>query len=107
MVSTLKTPFFQIYINLPREVSVFSFLNSYLDLDFEVIGKADNYRYGNGNDICLVNLGPIALCSRVKLTSSGGNHFEENGHALIVPLMYKLLTSIKCSDDLCIGFDRD
>ena len=49
--STIKTPNSQIYINIPREDSVISLLNSYLDLSFEVIKRADNSRYGNGNDI--------------------------------------------------------
>ena len=40
--STLNTPNSQIYINKPREDSVISLLNSYLDLDSEVIKKADD-----------------------------------------------------------------
>ena len=35
--STINTPNSQIYINKPREDSVISLLNSYLDLNFEVI----------------------------------------------------------------------
>ena len=58
--STVNTPNSQIYNNIPREVSVISLLNSYLDLNVEVIKSADNSRYANGNDIRLVNLGPIA-----------------------------------------------
>ena len=59
--STINTPNSQIYINIPREDSVISLLNSYLDLNFEVIKKADNSRYANDNDIKLVNLAPIAF----------------------------------------------
>ena len=62
-----KTPNTHIYINIPREDSVISLLNSYLDLNFEVIKKADDSRYGNGDEIRLVNLGPIALFSNFKL----------------------------------------
>ena len=69
--STINTPS-QIYITIPREDSVISLLNSYLDLNFEVIKKADNSRYGNGNYIGLVNLGPIALFSNFRLTKSSG-----------------------------------
>ena len=47
---TINTPNSQIYINIPREDSVISLLNSYLDLSFEVIKRADNSRYANGND---------------------------------------------------------
>ena len=84
-----------------------SLLNSYLDLNFEVIGKFDNSRYANGDDIKLVNLGPIASFSKFKLTTSSGIHLEDNIHAHIVSLMYILITSAKDSDDLSIGLDRD
>ena len=104
--STINTPNSQIYINIPREDSVISLLNSYLDLSFEVIKRADNSRYANGNDIRLVNLGPIALFSIFKLTSHSGKHLEEIIHAHLVSLMYKVITSTKNSDDLSIGFDR-
>ena len=104
--STINTPNSQIYINIPREDSVISSLNSYLDLNFEVIKKADDSRYGNGNDVKLVNMGPIALFSNFKLTTSSGKHLEDISHAHLVSLMYKLITSSKGSDDLSIGFDR-
>ena len=104
--STINTPKSQIYINIPREDSVISLLHSYLDLNFEVIKKADDSRYGNGNDIRLVNLGPIALFSNFKLTTSSGKHLEDISHAHIVSLMYKLISSGKGSDDLSIGFHR-
>ena len=81
-------------------------LNGYLYLNFEVVKKAGNSRYGNGNDTKLVNLGSIALFSNFKLTTSSAKHFEDISHAHIVSLMYKLLTSNKGSDDLSIGFDR-
>ena len=104
--STINTPNSQIYNNIPREDSVISLLNSYLDLNFEVIKKADNSRYGNGNDKKLVNLGSFALFSNFKLTTSSGKHLESFSHAHLVSLMYKLITSSKGSDDLSIGFDR-
>ena len=67
------------------------------------ITKCDYIRYSpDANDIRLVNLGPIALFSNYKLTTSSGKHLEEISHAHIVSLMYKLLTSSKDSDD----FDR-
>ena len=105
--STKNTPNSQIYINIPREDSVFSLLNSYLDLNFEIIEKADDSRYGNGNDIRLVNLGPIALFSIFKLATSSGKHLEDISHAHLVSLMYKLIASSKNSDDLSIGFHRN
>ena len=60
----------------------------------------------DGDVLSLVNLGPIALFSIYKLTSSSGKHLEEINHAHIVCLMYKLLTSSRGSDDLSFGFDR-
>ena len=82
-------------------------LNSYLELNFDGLQAATNNRYVDANDIRLVNLGPIALFSNYKLTTSSGKHLEEISHAYIVSLMYKLLTSSKDSDDLSIGFDRN
>ena len=72
-----------------------------------MLHAATNNRYAGGNDIRLVNLGPIALFSNFKLTTSSGKHLENIDHAHIVSLMYKLLTSSRGSDDLSIGFDRD
>ena len=42
--SKMKVPKGQIYINILREDIVISSLNNYLDLNFEVIKKADNSR---------------------------------------------------------------
>ena len=106
-ISTINTANSQIYINIPGEDSVISLLNSYLELNFDVLHAADNTRYVDANGIRLVNLGPIALFSNYKLTTSSGKHLEDNSHAHIVSLMYKLLTSSKDSDDLSIGFDRN
>ena len=105
-ISTTNTPKSQIYFNKPREDSVISLLNSYLDLDFEVIKRADNSRYANGNDIRLVNLGSTDLFSNFKLTTSSGKHLEDINHSHIISLMYKLITSSKDSKALFIGFDR-
>ena len=61
--STRNTPNSQIKINIPREVSGIPFLNSYIDLNFEVIKKSENFIYGSGKVIRLVFLGPSALFS--------------------------------------------
>ena len=61
----------------------------------------------DASDIRLVNLGPIALLSNFKLTTTSGKHIEEICHAHIVSLMYRLLTSSKDSDDMSIGFGRN
>ena len=106
-LSTINTANSQISINLPREDSVISLLNSYLELNFDVLHAENNTRYVNANDIRLVNLGPIALFCNYNLTTSSGKHLEEISHAHIVFLMYKLLTSSKDGDDLSTGFDRN
>ena len=72
-----------------------------------MLHAATNNRYENGNDIRLVNLGPIALFSNYKFTTSSGKHLEDIIHAHIISLMYKLLTSSRGSNDLSLGFDRD
>ena len=40
-ISTINTANSQIYINIPREDSVISLLNSYIELNFDVL-RADN-----------------------------------------------------------------
>ena len=106
-LSTINTPNSQKYINIPREDSVISLLNSYLELNLDVLQAATSNRYTDADDIRLVNLGPMAFFSNYKLTTSPSKHLEEISHAHIVCLMYKLLTSCKDSDDLSIGFDRN
>ena len=71
-ISTINTPNSQVYNNIPRENSVISLLNSYLELNFDVLHAATNKRYVDANDIRLVKLGPIALFSIYKLTTSSG-----------------------------------
>ena len=85
--SKINTPNSQRYINIPREDSVISLFWSYFDLNFEVIRKADNSRYGDGNDLKLVNLGPIALFSSFKLTTSSRKQLEDISHSHIVSLI--------------------
>ena len=107
-ISTTNTANSQlyIYINIPREDSVISLSNSYLELNFDVLHADTNNRYVDGKDIRLVNLSPLALFRNYKLTTSSGKHLEKNDEAHFVSLMYKRLTSSRGSDDLIIGFDR-
>ena len=81
-------------------------LNSYLDLNFDVLHAATGKRYVDNNDIKLVSLCPITLFSIYKLTKSSRKHLEDISHAHIF-LMYKLITSSRRSDELSNGFDRD
>ena len=106
-ISTINTANSQIYINIPREDSLASLLNSYIDLNSDVVHAATNNRYADGDDIRLVNLGPVALFSNYKLTTSSGKHLEDVSHAHIVSTIYKLITTAKGCDDLSMGFDQD
>ena len=106
-ISTINTANSQVYINIPREDSVISSLNKYLELNFDVLHAGTNNRYADGNDTRLINLGPIGLFSNYKPTTSSGKYLENIDHAHIVSLMYKLLSSSKGSDDSSLGFDRD
>ena len=81
-------------------------LKSYLELNVDVLHAAGGNRYAYNNDIKLVNLGPIALYTKYKLTTSSGKHLEDIGHAHNVSLMYKLKKSRRRSDGMSIGFDR-
>ena len=106
-ISTINTPNSQIYINIPREHSVISLLNSYIELNFDVLHAVSGNRYSDNDDVRLVNLEPIAFFSSYKLTTISGKHSEDINHAHIVSLIYKLLTSSRGSDNLSTGFDRD
>ena len=86
-ISTINTATSQIYINIPREDSVTSVLNSYLDLSFDVVHATTTNRYADGDDIRLVNLGPIALFSVYKLTTSSEKYLDDITHAHVVCLM--------------------
>ena len=82
-------------------------LKIYLDLNFDVIKKADNSRYANGDNIKLVNRRPIALFSNFKLTTNSGSYLEEISQAHIVCLKQKILTSSIGLGDLYIGLIKN
>ena len=86
-ISRINTPNCQIYINIPREDSVTSLLNNYIEIIFDVLKAATSNRYADGHDIRLINLGPIALFSNYKLTTSSGKPWEKIDRAHIVSLM--------------------
>ena len=62
-INTINTPNSQIFINIPREDSVISLLNNYLELNFDVLRADNGNRSADSADIKLVNLGLIALFS--------------------------------------------
>ena len=104
-ICTIKTPNSQTYINIHREDSVDTASKRFLDLNFDVLNSATNKWYADNDDIRLVNLGPNALFSKYKLTSSSEKHLENIEHALVACLVFTLLTTARGCDDLSIGFD--
>ena len=69
-ISTINTANSQIYINIPRVISLISLLKSYFDLNFDVLNAGTNNRYVDADDIWLINLAAIALFSNFNLTTS-------------------------------------
>ena len=82
-------------------------LNSYIEFNIDVLHAASGNIYVDGDDKSLVNIGPIALFSNYKVTTSSGKHLKEISYSHNVSLMYKLLTLSRGSDDLSFGFDHD
>ena len=82
-------------------------LKIYLELNFHVLHAATGNWYVDATDIRLDNLGPIALSSPYKLTTSSRKPVGDISSAQIVSSMYKLMTSAKDTEGLSIGFDRD
>ena len=109
-VSTINganSPNSPIYINIPRKASVNSLLNSYIDLNFDVVHDATDNRYADNKDLRSVNLGPTALFGNYKLTRSSGKHLEDISHGRVVPSLYKVITIVRDTDDLPIGLNHD
>ena len=77
------------------------------ELDFNVTQRAGRpARNVDGDYIRLVNLGPIALFNKYRLTISSGKERYEIDNAHVFWLMHKLLSSGRDSDDLSIGFHK-
>ena len=105
-IGTIDTPNSQIYINIPTEDSGVLLLNSYFELNLDVLYATTSNRYVDVDDERIVNLGPMALFSKFKLTTSSAEQVKNIDHAHIVSLMCKLLISTRGSDVLSIGFER-
>ena len=105
-ISTINSANSQIYIIIAREDGVVSLLNSYLELNFDVLHAANINRYADNKDIKLVNLGPISLLSKYKVATSSVEYLKNIEHGHIACLMYKFFTTARRCDELCIGFDR-
>ena len=97
----------QTFIAIPREDSAILLKDSSLELHFSVTHRAGAHaRYVDGDHIRLVNLGPVALFNKIRLTSSSGKEMEEIDNAHVICLLHKLTSSSRDSDDLSIGFHR-
>ena len=92
-------------ISLPREDAYICLQNSYINLEFEVL-KNDDTRFNDGDELSLVNFGPIVLFSEAKLTTSSGKHLEKSDNLHPICLMYKLLTSSQQTSQLMYGFEE-
>ena len=73
-----------------EKINAISLRDSYLQLDFSVTHRAGAHaRYADGDEIRLVNLGPIALFNKYRLTSSSGTEIEEIDKAHAICLLRK------------------
>ena len=79
--------------------------HSFISVEFEVF-KNDDTRYADGDQISLVNFGPVALFSEAKLTTSSCKHLEKVDNLHPISLKYKLLTSTQQISQLMYGFEE-
>ena len=104
-LATINNNNSNISIIFPREDAYICLQNSYISLEFEVL-KNDDTRYADGDQISLVNFGPVALFSEAKLTTSSGKHLEKVDNLHPISLMIKLLTSTQQTSQLMYGFEE-
>ena len=104
-LATINNNYSNISIIFPREDAYICLQNSYISLEFEVL-KNDDTRYADGDQISLVNFGPVALFSEAKLTTSSGKHLEKVDNLHPISVMIKLLTSTQQTSQLMYGFEE-
>ena len=80
--------------------------HSYISLEFEVRNN-NNTRYADGDEISLVNIGPVALFSEAKLVTSSRKHLEKVDNLHPICLMYILLTSQQQTSEMVYGFEEN
>ena len=91
-LATVNNTDSNISINLPREDAYISLQLSYISLEIEVL-KNKSKRNADGDEISLINFGPVPLFSEAKLVTSSGKHLEKVDILHPICLLYKLLTS--------------
>ena len=104
-LATINDSNSNISIIFPREDAYICLRNSFISLEFEVL-KNDNTRYADGDEISLVNFGPVALFTEAMLTNSSSKHFEKVDNLHLICLMHKLLTSNQQTSQLMYGFEE-
>ena len=92
-------------IIFPREDAYICLHNSSISLEFEVL-KNDNTIYADGDEISLVNFGPVVLISEAKLTTSSSKHLEKVDNLHPICLMHRLLTYNQQTSQLIYGFEE-
>ena len=103
-LATVNNANSNISISLPREDAYICLQHSFISVEFEDL-KNDDTRYVDNDQIGLVNIGPVALFSEAKLTTSSGKHLEKVDNLHPISLMYKLLTSSQQTSQLMYGFE--
>ena len=104
-LATINNANSNVSISLPREDAYICLQNSFISLEFEVL-KNKNTRFAVGDEIGMVNFGPISLFSEAKLTTSSGKHLQKVDNSHLISLMYKCLTSTKSTSQLLYGFEE-
>ena len=104
-LATVNNTNSNISVSLPREDAYICLPNSFISLEFEVL-KNNNTRYIDGDEISLVNFGPVALFSEAKVTTSSGKHLEKVDNLHPISLLIKLLTSTSQTSQLLYGFEE-
>ena len=79
---------------------------SYLEVEFDFDCNA-GFRYADAQYIRSVNLGSFVFFTEYEITAVSGKDSETVAIIQIICLLYRILTSSKGSDDLCIGSDHD
>ena len=85
-LATVNNANSNISVSLPREDAYICLQHSFISVEFEV-PKNDDTRFNDGNEISLVNFGPVALFSEAKLTTSSGKQLEKVDNLHPISLM--------------------
>ena len=104
-LATVNNANSNISISLPREDAYICLQNSYISVEFEVLTN-NNTRYADGDEINLVNFGPVALFSEAKRVTCSGKHLEKIDNLHPICLMYILLTSQQQTSQLMYWFEE-